>query len=86
MTMNNPRRSGERALLAAAKNAQSRSLSSGRRAVRRSTLTWWRRTAFSSSSWADALASAEDSDQPNEQKGRSASAQDAWDATRRSRS
>lgn len=38
----------ESARLAAAKNARSRSLSSGRRTVRRSTFTWWRSTAFSS--------------------------------------
>ncbi len=48
MTMNEAHRSLEKARLAAARNARSRSLSSGRRTVRLSTLTWWRSTAFSS--------------------------------------
>jgi hypothetical protein len=46
--MNEAPRSRERARLAAASKARSRSLSSGGRTDRRSTLTWWRRTAFSS--------------------------------------
>jgi hypothetical protein len=46
--MKEPQRSRERALLAAARNARSLSRSSGRRTVRLSTFTWWRRTAFSS--------------------------------------
>ena len=40
MTMNETQRSRERARLAAASKARSRSLSSGRRTDRRSTLTW----------------------------------------------
>jgi hypothetical protein len=40
VTMNEAQRSRESALLADARNARSRSLSSGRRTERRSTLTW----------------------------------------------
>lgn len=48
MTMNEAQRSRDSALLAAARNTRSWSLSSGRLTVRRRTLTWWRRTVFSS--------------------------------------
>jgi hypothetical protein len=48
VTMNEAQPSRGSALLAAARNARSWSLSSGRLTVRRRTLTWWRRTAFSS--------------------------------------
>ena len=51
MTMNEAHRSRDSARLAAARNARSRSFSSGRRTVRRSTLTCWRRAAFSSWSY-----------------------------------
>jgi hypothetical protein len=50
VTMNEAHRSRESGVLrAAARNARSRSRSSGRRTVRRRTC-WWRRTAFSTSS------------------------------------
>jgi hypothetical protein len=44
VTMNEPHRSRESPRLAAARNARSRSRSSGRRTGRRRTFSWWRRT------------------------------------------